>query len=149
MNLANKLPARGKTAPGPSDPALHDLLKHCSVATREAAIRFRQGGRPDLLPDIVVGVIEHHVESGLRPRLHTGDDDLRLAEDLGLDSLTLMEIVLLMEDVLLVTIGNDDLGSVRTLGDVKNLVTTRLSAPSAPAVATAPWPFVPKTTPIL
>lgn len=49
-------------------------------------------------------------------------DELRLQEDLGLDSLTLMEIIMLAEDVLQVCINSHDLRELRTLGQIKQYI---------------------------
>ena len=125
--------------PGPDgDPELHELLKRCSPATCEAAARFRQTGDPAWLPAIIVGVIEHHVEPDLRAKLREPDDSLRLIEDLGLDSLTMIEIVMLAEDVLGITIRNDELAGLRTLGEVKQLIVCRLCNLPVPAPAALP-----------
>ena len=138
---------RRDQTPDPDESALRELLKHCAPATGDAAIRFRRGGHPELLPAIVRGVIEHYVEPGARAKLHAGGDELRLAEDLGLDSLTLMEIALLMEDVLLISIGNEELDTVRTIGDMRQLILSRPGGTPAPAAAAAPWLLGPKTSP--
>ena len=48
--------------------------------------------------------------------------DLRLIEDLGIDSLTMMEIVILVEEVLQMSINNEELRHLRTIGDVKQFI---------------------------
>src|SRR3954468_23482480 len=98
--------------------ALREALKRCSPSTFEAAVQFRKTGNPEHLPAIVIGVIERFVEPDLRMKLKDADDDLRLIEDLGIDSLTMMEIVILVEDVLQMSINNDELRNLRTVGDV-------------------------------
>ena len=55
-------------------------------------------------------------------KLKNPDDDLRMIEDLGIDSLTMMEIVILVEDVLQMSINNEELRHLRTLGDVKQFI---------------------------
>lgn len=102
--------------------AMRESLKRCSAATVEAAVQFRRTRDPALLPTIVLGVIERFVESELRPKLREGDDDLRLVEDLGVDSLTMMEIVMLVEEVLQMQTNNDELRNLRTVGDVKTFI---------------------------
>ena len=99
--------------------ALRDTLKRCSPASVEAAVQFRKTRDANLVPAIVIGVIERFVEADIRPKLRVGDDELRLVEDLGVDSLTMMEIVILVEDVLQMQINNDELRNLRTVGDVK------------------------------
>ncbi len=99
--------------------ALRDTLKRCSPASVEAAVQFRKTSDANLVPAVVIGVIERFVEADIRPKLRHGDDELRLVEDLGVDSLTMMEIVILVEDVLQMQINNEELRNLRTVGDVK------------------------------
>lgn len=104
------------------DAILRESLKRCSAATYEAAAQFRKTGNTEHLPAIVLGVIERYVEPDLRAKLKDTDDDLRIIEDLGIDSLTMMEIVIMVEDVLQMTINNDELRHLRTVGDVKTFI---------------------------
>lgn len=102
--------------------ALREALKRCSSATVEAALQFRKTHDPTHVPVVVIGVVERFVEPSLRPKLHAAEDDLRMVEDLGIDSLTMMEIVILVEDVLQMQINNEELRNLRTVGDVKTFV---------------------------
>lgn len=102
--------------------ALRDSLKRCSPAAIEAAVGYRKTKDVALVPAVVIGVIERFVEADIRPKLRQGDDDLRLVEDLGVDSLTMMEIVILVEDVLQMQINNEELRNLRTVGDVKTFI---------------------------
>src|SRR5438105_2830339 len=121
-------------ASSPSEEAkLRDSLKRCSPETVEAAVAFRATGRTLYVPTIVVGVIERYVERDLRPKLKNASDDLHLIEDLALDSLTLMETVVLLEEVLHVTIHNEELRPLRTLGDVKEFVDCKVRGVPLPA----------------
>src|SRR5436190_7079386 len=104
------------------DTNLRESLKRCSAATYEAAAQFRKTGNTEHLPAIVLGIIERYVEPDLRAKLKDADDDLRVIEDLGIDSLTMMEIVILVEDVLQMSINNEELRFLRTLGDVKTFI---------------------------
>ncbi|HKB57005.1 MAG TPA: phosphopantetheine-binding protein, partial [Lacunisphaera sp.] len=107
----------------PDDDAnLREALKRCSAATYEAAAQFRKTGNTEHLPAIVLGIIERYVEPDLRAKLKEAEDDLRIIEDLGIDSLTMMEIVILVEDVLQMTINNEELRHLRTVGDVKTFI---------------------------
>jgi acyl carrier protein len=99
--------------------AIREALKRCSSATVEAALQFRKTHDATHVPVVVIGVIERFVEPGLRSKLHEAEDDLRIVEDLGIDSLTMMEIVILVEDILQMQINNDELRNLRTVGDVK------------------------------
>lgn len=104
------------------DVKLRETLKRCSAATYEAAREFRKTGDVAHVAGLLQGIIERYVEREHRGKLAQADDSLRLIEDLGLDSLTLMEIVVLAEEVLPISINNEDLCRLRTLGDVKRQV---------------------------
>ena len=114
---------------------LREALKRCSASTFEAACQFRQTGNIEHLPVIIFGVVERYVESALRPRLKESATDLRLVEDLGIDSLTMMEIVMLAEDTLQVTIDNDELRALRTMGEVRDFLEAKLAGRPVAAAA--------------
>ncbi|OHE86738.1 MAG: hypothetical protein A3G75_12040 [Verrucomicrobia bacterium RIFCSPLOWO2_12_FULL_64_8] len=104
------------------DERLREVLKRCSPSTYEAARRFRQTGDPAHLPAIIHGVIQRYMEPDRRAALTQPDDGLRLVEDLGIDSLTMMEIVMLAEDVLQITVTGREMCQLRTLGDAKRFI---------------------------
>ncbi len=120
----------GKVFSPEDDARIREALKRCSPSTREAACSLRRTGNLEHLPAVINGVIEHYVEAGARAKLRRGGDGLRLAEDLAIDSLTLLEIVFLAEDVLQVSIDNDELRPFRTVGDVKRFVAAKLASPA-------------------
>lgn len=98
---------------------LQETLKRCSPETLAAACAYRMTGDIDQLRLLIAGVIERYVERELRPKLRHADDSLRLVEDLGIDSLTMMEIVCLTEDVLRINVTNEELIRLRTLGEIR------------------------------
>src|SRR5882762_10519455 len=114
------------------DVNLRESLKRCSAASYEAAAQFRKTGNTEHLPAIVLGIIERYVEPDLRAKLKDADDDLRVIEDLGIDSLTMMEIVILVEDVLQMSINNDELRNLRTVGDVKTFIDCKVRGLTLP-----------------
>ena len=102
-------------------------------------MQFRKTANPEHVPAVVIGVIERFVEPDLRMKLKDADDDLRLIEDLGIDSLTMMEIVILVEDVLTMSINNDELRNLRTVGDVKTFIDCKIRGLPLPK----PTKFIP------
>ncbi len=112
---------------GLDDVDLRETLKRCSPATYYAACKFRQTHEPRHLVDVVHGVIERHVDRELRPKLRATPALLRLREDLGLDSLTLMEVVMLAEEVLHISVSNEDLAAIQTVGDVEDVITRKIA----------------------
>ncbi len=98
---------------------LRESLKRCSPETVEAAIDFRHNANLDQLPVIVMGIIERFLEPDVRHCLREGDDNTNLFEDLGVDSLLMVEIIILVEETLDISIANDELREIRTVGDIK------------------------------
>ena len=136
------IPARPKRGPAftsADDAELREALKRCSPATYEAAHRYRNTGDTTQLPAIVLGVIERYLERDLRPKLRHPASDLLLADDLGIDSLTMMEIVLLAEEVLQITIASEELLRLRTLDDAQRFIAAKVRGDPSPA------PFDPNT----
>lgn len=131
MGTPTRSAGREREFTAQDDAYLRDTLKRCSPSTREAACAFRRTGSPDHLPAIVHGLIEHYVERGARAKLSRSGDGVRLVEDLAIDSLTMLEIVFLAEDVLQISIDNEELRPFRTVGDIKTFIASKLAPASA------------------
>ena len=116
------------TSPVLSAPAddLRSLLKRCSPPTYTAALNYRRTRDPAHLPAIVFGIIERYVERPLRPRLQMPAEEIRLTADLGLDSLTLTELVILIEETLQLTLAPEELPRLRTLADLHRFIAAKL-----------------------
>ena len=82
-------------------------------------MKFRKSKDAAQIETIVMGIIDRHLEPDQREILANSDDSLRMYEDLGMDSLTMLEVVMLVEQTLLVSIDNEELRDLRTVGDVK------------------------------
>ena len=93
---------------------LRELLKRCPAGTLEAALAFRSEKDVSQIEKIVLGIIDRHLEPEQREILAKSDDSLRMYEDLGMDSLTMLEIVMMIEQTLKVSIDNEELRDLRT-----------------------------------
>lgn len=120
--------------------SLAEMLRRCPPETHAAARDFRATRDPRHVAQIVRGVIERYVEPEFRPIVRNADDGMRLIEDLGIDSLTLMQIAVLVEDVLEVTTTDDQLRQLRTIGDVTALARHTVSARRDELLTTAGVP---------
>jgi acyl carrier protein len=90
---------------------LRESFKRCSPETVEAIVRFHEQRYLKLPPG-----------EGLAQRA----DSTRLAEDLGIDSLTMLEIVMSIEEALDFRIEDAEARQIRTLGDVRQYVDDRV-----------------------
>lgn len=107
--------------------ALRDSLKRCSADTIEKAVELRKTGNAQLAGPVVIGIIERFLEPDKRDLLKNPDDSLRMVDDLGLDSLTMVEIVLAVEDAIGTSIENDEIQKIHTLGDIKAFISAKMA----------------------
>lgn len=108
--------------------ALRESLKRCSPETIEAAVELRKNGDTSKINTVVLGVLTRFVEPDKRPLLENPSDGIVLQQDLNLDSITMMEIVLCVEDATGVSISNEEAQSLKTLGDVKEFIKVKAAS---------------------
>ncbi len=110
-----------------ADDLLKETLKRCSPETIAAALAFRQSGDVSLVPSVVLGIIERFLEPEVIDTLKNGDDSVKFMEDLGMDSLTMFEAIMMVEESLGVSIKNEELWDLRSVGDLKAFISAKLS----------------------
>lgn len=116
------------------DAALRDSLRRCSPATIDAALAYRKTGDAGCLPIVVIGIVQRFSDPEHRSKLDAPDaDKLRLIDDLGIDSLTMMEIVMLVEEVTRMSISNEELRYLQSIGDIKVFIDCKARGVSLPA----------------
>ena len=91
-------------------------FKRCREGTTDAIINLQRTGDPELIPNIVRGIVWRYVHKDVQPIVDqaTAETPLR---SLGIDSLTMMEIVLDVQDALDLVIDDSDLRRMQTIGD--------------------------------
>ena len=107
---------------------LRENLKRCSPETIEAAVAFRKTGDASKVGEIILGILARFVEPEFKEKLANPSDDLVLMEGLGLDSITMVEIIVSVEDALGTSIDNNELQNLKTLGDIKAFIQKKLTA---------------------
>ena len=134
--FATKWPRANPAVPPPRSRA--EIIPGHAPSPRDAAAADLPGGnvlqvdRLEYLPATLLGIVTHYVEPELRPKLGGAANDLRLAEDLGLDSLTMMEVMIRVDDLLQISISDRDLRQRRMLGDFRRYFEDRVTNGSAP-----------------
>src|SRR5277367_2069129 len=114
---------------------LREGLRRCSPETIEAAIRYREKGDVDAIPTIVFGILDRYQPATAPVKLSDADKNTRLIEDIGLDSLTLLEIVLSIEEILTLRIENEELREIRTLGQINKFLHAKITGAKIEAPA--------------
>ncbi len=115
----------GAPVPG-SEELLRDTLKRCSPETLTAALEYRVSGEVSLVPTIVLGIVERFLDPDVASKLQSGDDSIQFMEDLGMDSLTMIEAIMMVEEALGVSIKNDELMNLRSVGDLKEFINDKI-----------------------
>jgi acyl carrier protein len=105
---------------------LRESLKRCSPETIEAILSYRNDGDFDAVLLVVHGIIQRYLNVNAGGPLALRPDSTRLGEDLGIDSLTMLEIVMSIEEALNFRVDDADLRNIRTLGDVRQYVDARV-----------------------
>ncbi len=126
--------------PKPATPPQSNPLAKFPSAVRSAHAHFLATGDVSSLDTVVVAVVLDHQPSVARkPEAEPPADSARLIDDLGFDSLALAEIVFFLEDLYKLTITNEELKNVTTMGEIRAFVRSKVAeAAQAPVVAEAP-----------
>jgi len=91
-----------------------------------AALRYRESGEFEDFWTMLPGIIAFHLpRSAARPPAVL-EDEMRLNEDLGLDSLALTEMAFLLDEVFQLSIETRDVVGVATVGDLKAFLKRKL-----------------------
>lgn len=105
---------------------VNEAMRRCPEQAVQAAISFQTKRDPALVPPIVLGIIERFVEPEIRPKVASANDETSLFDELGIDSLIMVEIVMTIEQVLGVSAPDEELRGLRTIGDVKRYLDAKL-----------------------
>lgn len=109
-------------------PASPSQLARYPVEARDAYERFRASGDPEALRLVVFAAVRDFMpKRNLSASNIEIKDEMKLMEDLGYDSLAVAETVFFFEDLFKVRIENTELMSVRTIGELRNFVTKKLT----------------------
>lgn len=116
----------------PTSPDLPPSLARFPVEARTAYQNFRATGDAAALRVVVVAAVRDFMPRAAgQNRTEPLRADERLIEDLGFDSLAVAETVFFFEDLFKVTIKNEDILALRTVGELCDYVARRLQdAPS-------------------
>ena len=92
-------------------------FRRCREGTIDAIIELKRSGNLEFIQPIVRGIVWRYLRPEVRPILDQATAETALAS-LGVDSLTMMEVVLDVQDALDLVIEDADLKHMRTFGDI-------------------------------
>jgi acyl carrier protein len=99
----------------------------------ESYLAYAENGDPDLLNTVVLGVLQFYLANPPAEALVAMPGSTRLVEDLGCDSLTMVDMVFLSESLFGIKLADDELAKVVTLDDLKHHFQRHVTAPSGSA----------------
>ncbi len=117
-----------------SEERLREKLEAFPVEFQNLVLAHKAAPSPATLSEIVLGVIQHHSGDVFTAKFAEKGDALLLVEDLGFDSLTLVEISFHAEEFLGYIIQIEDFAHIKTLGDLQGFLRKKLF-PEAAATA--------------
>lgn len=112
---------------------LQRALKRCSVETVEAAARFEKTRSADDAILIVRGVISRELPPERVAMAGPGYGASRLMEDLGLDSISRLEVVVSLEQIFAIQLTHERLLPIKTLADLEALIRALLDGADPPS----------------
>jgi acyl carrier protein len=124
--------ARVSSSSSPSDDKWQDLLRGYPESTVAACAEFKRSGSPEAFDQALSGIIEHHLIKPPPQPVASLPGTTTLVAELGLDSLTMVEMAFLFEDLFATKVPHEDYVKVQTLDDLRTLLRARIaSSPSS------------------
>ena len=102
-------------------------------AVVEAYLAFAGNGDLARLDDVVLGVLQFYLAKPPAAPLATLPGSTRLIEDLGCDSLTMIDVLFLSEALLDIKLADDELTRIATLDELREHFRQRMSRADSPA----------------
>lgn len=97
-----------------------DVVRALALFAREGDVgAFEEG---------LLGALGFLSESSNAQMLATATDEIRIREDLGVDSLAVAELVFLIEDTFGVAIQDDEISGLQTISDFRRLAREKVAA---------------------
>jgi len=112
--------------------ATSPALARFPAAVLEAFQRYRTMGDAGAVEEVVIAAVVDFSPSGAA-KVVAVSPGTRLLEDLGYDSVAVAELVFFLEDVFDLTIANEDLLGVMTIGELRGCIIRKLADKSGAA----------------
>ncbi|MFP4202944.1 MAG: acyl carrier protein [Opitutales bacterium] len=107
------------------DQDIRERLEGYPGPFQQKVMAWRAKPESALAPELAEGILRFHIGEGITQKLKAKGDDSLLVEDLGLDSLTMVEIAFEAEEFLGLSLNDDELRAIRSFGDLRNFIEER------------------------
>ena len=109
-----------------SEACIRAELIDFTPATAEAVLRLRDCGTREALRAMLPGMFAFHLPSGKPPPSEPLPDEMRLREDIGLDSLALTEMAFKVEELIGVRIEVREVSGITSVGGLLAFLENKL-----------------------
>lgn len=106
-------------------------IRHLPEDVQAAFHKFEADGDVAALDTVILAILKDYIPRPSEKPLDGLPGDTRLMEDLGFDSLAITEVVFCTEDLLGISIANEEIIQVRTLEDLRGFVRRKVAARKA------------------
>jgi acyl carrier protein len=110
----------------PPSAKLRELLRGFPAPTVEACAEFQSTHSNDAFERAFAGIIERHLRQPPAQPVAQMPGSTRLVADLGLDSLTMVEMAFLFEDLFATKLPHEDFVKIVTLDDLRGLLRSKI-----------------------
>jgi hypothetical protein len=117
----------------PSTLKLREKLRDFPEEFQQAVLGFKGNPTPAALDVIVIGLLRYHTGETFTSMYEEKGGAVLLAEDLGLDSLALIEVSFQAEEFIGFVLQIQDFENLATLGDLQNFLRGRIFPSGQPA----------------
>ena len=107
-----------------------DRLKHLPEPAQAAFRQFQRDGNPATLDPVIFAILEDFIPKNPVTPFAELPETTELIGGLGFDSLAITEVVFFTEDLFGVSISNEEIIQVRTLGDLRNFIHRKVATPA-------------------
>lgn len=111
----------------------NDLLVGFPSRVVEAYFTYAKGAEKSNLDIVVLGVLQFYLAKKPDSLLDSMPGSTRLAEDLGCDSLTMMDTIFMVESLFDITLDDGELAKLTTLDALREHLRRQVQASAAPA----------------
>jgi 3-hydroxyacyl-[acyl-carrier-protein] dehydratase len=108
-----------------------EKLRRLPPSALENFRKFRATGDEAALTALIFAVLYDLLPQKCKAGAASWPDEARLIEDLGFDSLAIAETVFFFEDLFTISISNEEILQVRTVGELRAFVQKKLAATPA------------------
>lgn len=110
------------------DNRLEEELRRAPEGTREALEAFKSSGDLSQLERFAYGIIARNIDDSYHEVLQQAGDSTRMVDDLGIDSLSMLDIIMTFEDALNIQLIDNEVIGLETLGDMKSELVRKIEA---------------------